>query len=445
MTNPMRRFIIHFGLPAAMVLFLSSCFLFRKNEGTVIPPPVTSKPVEERPAPPPPKNALPAPFNVPAFGRKELRPVYNVALFTPLSVDQVLSDTGFSVNNQSPLPPGTVAGLEFYEGAMLAMDSLRQDGIPIHLSVYDTKSRSRPLNRLLSSGQLDSTHLILGSVNSTELKEISAFAKQKKINFISVTYPNDGGIQDNPFLTILNTTLRVHCNAIQDFAQRKFSNKHVVVIYQNNSQEKQNLAYLQEAYTAMTYSGKSALHPFEWTNSTTAKDLSAHLDKDKNNVIILTALYPQVSLSIIGQLIELTQSYRISVVGMPTLDGLADLRKSQYKGIDIFYSTPYPYLHATDNPAITSMMWHFFNKYHSRPSDMALKGYESLFYFGKLLHKDGMYFNADLNDPAGRLLTQFQIQPIYRGGKDTKTPPDYFENTRLYFMRVRDGKVIPAN
>jgi ABC-type branched-subunit amino acid transport system substrate-binding protein len=441
----MKRFIVHFGLPATIVLLLSSCFLFRKNEGTVIPPPETSKPVEEKPAPPPPKSARSAPFNVPAFGRKELRPVYQVALFTPLSVDQVLSDTGFSVNSSAPLPPGTVAGLEFYEGALLAMDSLRQEGIPLHLTVYDTKSLSRPLNRLLNSGQLDSTHLILGSVNSSELKQISNFAKQKKINFISVTYPNDAGISDNPFLTILNTTLRVHCNAIQDFAQRKFSDKNIVVVYQNNSQEKQNLAYLQQAYAAMNYSGKAPLHPFEWTNNTTASDLSAHLDQNKNNVIILTALYPQVSLSIIGQLIALTDTYRVSVVGMPTLDGLADLRKSQYKGMDVFYSTPYPYLNATDHPAIKSMMWHFFNKYHSRPSDMALKGYESLFYFGKLLHKDGIYFNADLNDPVGRLLTQFQIQPIYRGSKDASTPPDYFENTRLYFMRVRDGKVTRAN
>lgn len=440
----MKRFTVHLLLPVTMVMLLSSCFLFRKNEGTVIPPAVSTKPAEEKPAPPPPKTNERAPFDVPAFGRKEVRPVYNVALFTPLSVDQVLSDTGFSVNNRTPLPGGTVAGLEFYEGALLAMDSLRQTGIQLHLSVYDTKSLSRPLNRLLNSGQLDSTHLILGSVNSAELKAISTFAKQKQINFVSVTYPNDAGIQDNPFLTILNTTLRVHCNAIQDFVQRKFSNKHVVVVYQNNSQEKQNLAYLQQAYTAMNYSGKAALTPFEWTNNTTAEDLSAHLDKDKNNIVILTALYPQVSLSIIGQLIPLMQSYRISVVGMPTLDGLADLRKPNYKGIDIFYSTPYPYLAATNNPAITSMMWHFFNKYHSRPSDMALKGYESLFYFGKLLYKDGMYFNADLNDPAGRLLTQFQIQPIYRG-KDDNNPPDYFENTRLYFMRVRDGKVIRAN
>jgi hypothetical protein len=359
-------------------------------------------------------------------------------------VDEVTSDSAFSVSSRKPLPEATVSGLEFYEGALLAMDSLQQQHIPLHLFVYDTKSTSRPLGSVLVSAALDSANLIIGSVNSDELKEIAGFAKKHQINFVSATYPNDGGIVDNPFLTIVNSTLPVHCKAIQDFAQQKFTDKNIIVAYQNTSQDKQNMAYMEDAYRKMQFPRKTPLHPFEWANDTTTAGLVPHLSKDKNNVIILTSLYPQVALSMISQLIQLTKAYRISVVGMPTLDGNQNLRKPEFRGIDIYYSTPYPYHKAGDIPAINSMMWQFFRKYRSRPSDMALKGYETLFYFGEMLHRDGMYFNADLGSNAGQLLTDFNFTPVYKSTKDTKTP-DYFENTHLYFMKIRDGEIIRAN
>lgn len=441
----MKRFTAFFLLFAGMILFFSSCFLFKKAQTPpsvtqVTPPPTTPK----KETLPSKKETVVAPYNVPAFTKEIFKPVYNIALFTPLNIDQVVSDTGFSVSNRTPLPSATLAGLEFYEGALLALDSLQKDGIAVKLTVYDTKSTSKPLSGVLRSPQLDSTNLIIGDVNGQELKEIGHFARERQINFVSAIYPNDAGISDNPFLTILNSTLAIHCSAIQNFAQQKFGNKNILVVYQDNAQEKQNLEYMQQAYREMNYQFKTPLQPFEWGNNTTVNDLLPYLKKDKNNVVVITALYPQVALSIIGQLIPLTKTYMINVVGMPTLDGDQDLKKSEYYGINVYYSTPYPYYNASDNSAIRSMMWQFFGKYRSRPSDMALKGYETLFYFGHLLHKEGVYFNGNMNDPQGRIYTQFNIQPVYK--KDTTSgSPAYFENMHLYFVQVRDGKSFPGN
>lgn len=442
----MKRLFTIWLLPVCLLLMMSSCFLFKKTSTATLPPRTPEKPVstEEAPVKPPKKEVARAPFHVRAFGQKILKPVYNVALFTPLNIDEVTSDTGFSVNNRTPLPAPTMAGLEFYEGVLMAQDTLLQQGIPIRLYVYDTKSTSNSLKNILNSHQLDSIDLMIGAVNNTELKAISHFAKDREINFVSATYPNDAGIEDNPFLTILNSTLRAHCTGLQDFIQQKFYNKNILAVYQDNTQEKQILEYLQEANKEMTFNRKSAITPFNWTNNTTIDQLKAHLQKDKNNVIIITALYSQVALSIIGQLIPLTKEYTINVVGMPTLDGNTDLKKSEYKGINIYYSTPYPYAHATENPSIKSMMWEFFGKYRSRPSDMAIKGYETLYYFGHQLQKNGVYFNGHMNDVKNTLLTQFSIQPIYKKEDNKDEAPDYFENKKLYFMQVRDGKVTPA-
>lgn len=443
----MKQNVVNRLLPGCLLLVLmSSCFLLKKTETT---PTTTTKTEEPAPKQQEPekkveKESPPPPFHVKAFAEKVFKPVYNVALFTPLYIDQITSDTGFSVNNTVPLPASGVGGLEFYEGALLAMDTLQSQGIPLRLYVYDTKSPYRSIKNILSSPQMDSTDLIIGSVNSNELKEISNYAEKKQINFISATYPNDAGIHKNPFLTILNSTLQIHCTGLQNFAQKKFFNRNIIIVYQNNAQEKQVLEYYQQANKKMDFPQKSPLIPFEWTNSTTINDLLPHLDKNKSNVIIITSLYPEVSLNIIAQLIPLTKDYSINVIGMPTLDGNADIKKSNYNGITVYYSTPYPYVNAVNNPAIKSMMWQFFEKYHSRPSDIALKGFETLYYYGHLLKKNGLYFNSNMNDPGGTILTQFNLQPVYERKDSASEVPDYFENKNLYFMQVRDGKVTEA-
>lgn len=424
----------------AMAFVLPSCFLFKKTQGPRLPAP--PKKVEQQEPEPQKEEQKENPYDVPAFGEKTKKPVYNVALFVPLAVDKVVSDSGFQVGSSHPLPSATLQGLGFYEGALMALDSLRKQQIDIRMHVYDSRSSSQPLSRLLSSGRVDSADLLIGAVNGEAFKALANFSKDRQINFVSATYPNDGGLTNNPFLVIVNSTLRIHCTAIQSFAQQKFNNQKITVVYYDNPQGQRNLEYLQQAYQKQS-GRKTPLHPFEWTNDTAADKLLAKLDKSKTNVIVLTTLYPDVSLNIIGQLAPYAADYNIQIVGMPTLSGLSELKQSTYKGITLYYSSVFPYENLAQYPAMTAMMWRYFNQYHARPSNEALNGYETFYYFGQLLHKKGRHFNASIRNPSGNIMTDFSFQPVY--DSDQADPPDYFENTRIYFLRERDGKVTPAN
>lgn len=430
-----------FLLVLVISILFSSCFLFKKTQGPQLPQPPDKK--EQGPQLPKEDTAKEAPYNVDVFGEKDKKTVYDVALFVPLDIDDVLSDTSFAIGSSQRLPSATLNGLSFYEGALMALDSLRKQNILIRLHVYDSRSGRKPISRLLSSGKVDSSDLIIGAVKGSTFNKIAHFSKEQQINFVSATYPNDGNITNNPFLIIVNSTLRIHCLAIQSFAQQKFSNKKITAVYYNNAQGRQNLQYLQQAYQQMNYSRKMPVNSFEWTNKTKVETLVNKLDKQKTNVIILTTLYPDVSLNIIAQLIPYAADYNIKIVGMPTLSGLRQLKEKKYAGITLFYSSVFPYENLAHYPVMKHMMWNYFNEYHARPANDALNGFETMFYFGHLLDKKGRYFNRYLNRSAGQLMTEFNFQPIYQS--DRKDPPDYFENTRIYFLRERDGKVTAAN
>lgn len=431
--NKKASFLLFIGL----TFFLSSCFLFQKTPQKRLPTAPEKEDIEKK---------LPENKSVTHEEdslRKEKVPVfYDIALFVPLDIDRVVSGN-FEVGSAEPLPSSTVDGLSFYEGVLMAVDSLRSENIPVRLHVYDSKSEKTPLPQLFKSGKVDSADLLLGAVRDNAFNKVASFAKQKKINFISATYPNDGGVRDNPYLYIVNSTLHIHAVAMQSFVQKKFGSKKITVVYKNNAQGKKTVGYLNDAYNNLNYFNKKPLNLFEWTGEveTQTQQLVSQLDKGKRNVIVLTTLYPEVSLNIVSALAPYGEDYRISIVGMPTMNGLSALKEKKYAGIDIYYGSVFPYENLAEFPVLKRMMWKYFALYHARPSEDALNGFETMFYFGQLLNKKGPFFREYVNNSNEHLATEFNFQPIYKNGNS----PAYFENTRIYFLKERNGKVTPAN
>ena len=140
------------------------------------------------------------------------QPMRKIGLFVPLYLDSVFHGNDYRYVKK--FPRYALQGLDFVQGAQIALDSFPVSNCIVELFVYDSKSDSVSVKTLIDSQKLDSLELIIGAIKDDELNLLASFAKSKKIPFISATYPNDGGIVSNPYYVILNSTLRSHCEAI---------------------------------------------------------------------------------------------------------------------------------------------------------------------------------------------------------------------------------------
>ncbi len=222
----------------AMTVVLSACSLFKSSTSSPTAPPTTvTKPKEEeKKKEEKKKEEKAAPFNVPAFAREVKKDVYNVALFAPLYLDSVFTN-GTEIPGRT-LPRYVLSGLDFYEGAQLALDSLQQQGVKLNVFVYDSKSRTHSIDDLKKNKAFDNTDLIIAAVSAPEIQELSNIAKDKQINLVSATYPNDGGVSENPFLLITNSMLRTHGEALHRYLQEAFANKNILLFHKNSAFEK---------------------------------------------------------------------------------------------------------------------------------------------------------------------------------------------------------------
>jgi hypothetical protein len=170
-----------------------------------------------------------------SFAQIKYTPVYKtyrVAIIAPLYLDSVF--TGYHLKSENSIPKYTIGGADFVQGAELALDTINLHGNHVEAFIYDSKSIAQPITELIKSGKLDHINLIIGSVKQPEYYQLTQFAFQKNIPFISATYPNDGGIRNNPDLLIANSTLKAHCEGIFSYILQQHGADNIYLIHKKN-------------------------------------------------------------------------------------------------------------------------------------------------------------------------------------------------------------------
>ena len=364
---------------------------------------------------------------------------YQVAVFTPLYLDSVF-DASQSYKLEKYFPKYINPGLEFYEGVQLALDSLQKEKAQLDVFVYDLKSTTQPLSSIVNSESFNNIDLMIGNVNNVEMITLASIASQKKIPFINVNFPNDGGITNNPYFVILNSTLKTHCEGIYRFLQKQFPLDDMVVFRKKGSQEDRLQNYFND-YTKLTASVPLKIKYVTLEDGFDSTLLTLYLNKNRGTVCVAGSLDLNFANNLCQKLASISDQYDVKLIGMPNWDGLPELNKPGMKTLEVIYSTPF-YVSNTNNTAI-SIQDYFKTKFYSRPSDMVYRGYETMYRFGKLLLQYGPTLNSGIADKKITVFTDFDIQPVYINRQNMTL--DYFENKKLYFIRKLNGAVAGIN
>ena len=68
--------------------------------------------------------------------------------------------------------------IEYYQGFLLAVNRLKQEGYSFEINAYDAGKKDESIDSLLSSGMLDDMDLIIGATYTKHNKQLADFAKK---------------------------------------------------------------------------------------------------------------------------------------------------------------------------------------------------------------------------------------------------------------------------
>ena len=364
---------------------------------------------------------------------------YTVGIFAPLYLDTIFTNTG-TIRFKDAIPKFMTPGLEFIHGAQIALDSIDIEKGNVDAYIYDTKSYTENVAQLIANKKLDKLDIIIGSVKDNEFKQLADFAFSKNIPFISATYPNDGGVTANPFLVVVNSTLKAHCEAIFSYLIQNHGTDKIFLCRQKGPQEDKVAAYFKQINGQ---EGKPLLdiQTLNFDSTVSPGLIKNKLDSNRQTVIIGGSLDETFATNLTAACYELHETYPITLLGMPNWDNFkALMKKDMYEDFPVYFTTPY---FNTKWDAYSKMVNSAYTKkYKNKATDMVFKGFESTYLFTKLVTKYPGDVMNHLNDKSFKVFSEYNFKPVML--KKDANFPDYFENKHLYFVKIMNGATSKA-
>ena len=122
------------------------------------------------------------------------------------------------------------AMVEYNEGLLMAVDSLKRTGTSIDLYAYNSGPERSSLNSILGKSEMKDMDIIFGPLYQQHIKPLAEFAKKNDIRLVIPFTSKDNTVFQNPAVYQINTPQSYLYSEVYDHFVRQFPNANVIFI-----------------------------------------------------------------------------------------------------------------------------------------------------------------------------------------------------------------------
>ena len=244
---------------------------------------------------------------------------FKIAILLPFAANENLSSVEAS---SVPLSSVSKIFIEYYEGALLALDKLKSKGLKIDCYVYDTWPDSTKIVQILSKPEMKQMNLIFGPAYAVNLGLVSDFAKSNKIPLIYPLSSKNYELAENPYLFQINSNDSVIYDNVGKYFASQTGAKIVALISKNSSlKERDILEKVRVSYNKVKAVSKQSNSFVEVVldSDKNIDKILASISLDKSNLIFIPSEKESDVASIVNSVHGILKktTATISVFGMP--------------------------------------------------------------------------------------------------------------------------------
>lgn len=191
----------------------------------------------------------------------------------------------FMTNNPEP-SANAQRFIEYYEGMLLAIDSLRSRGCSIELSVYDTGEGTKKIKDILREDVLKEANLIIGAVHNDQIAPIAKFAEKNKIKYVIPFTSKNDDVLSNAYVFQVNTPHSYLYAKASQAGCDLFAADNIILLKVQGTEEKTD--FVETFKSEMKQRGIS-WRELTYSAETFPSDMEALLSKEKRNVVVPTS------------------------------------------------------------------------------------------------------------------------------------------------------------
>jgi len=158
----------------------------------------------------------------------ELKSSYDVALLIPLFLDRFSEPGAEMPNNQT-----SFAFLPYYQGVLLALDSVRRNGTNINLHTFDVGREASAALEIIKRPELAKMDLIIGPFYQEALNIVVPFARQNGISVVSPLLESNDQLINNPNLFQAVPSTQNQLINLASFLRNKPPGQNIILVHNN--------------------------------------------------------------------------------------------------------------------------------------------------------------------------------------------------------------------
>ncbi len=295
--------------------------------------------------------------------------------------------------------PPTQALLPFYQGIVVALDTLGHTGLQAQVTIYDTEKDLSVVDSLIRSGILDSADLVIGPVYPSLLSLVADYTRKKQIPLVSPLSRKDDFLHFNPFA--------FQCRPSRDMEDRYVASylaghtdKNIVIIHADDSLSRQRY---EKAKNYIVQYLPSFLHPDDLivrevmvphviAPHDTMNNIRLSLDKYRDNLVWVLSDEEGFVSEVVSRLNTHSDLYPIRLVGNSTWRYFRNLELEFFFKMNLHLFTPGRV--DMDRPKVRQIIRLYRKHFSTDPPEMSFAwyGYDETVFFLTLLQKRGRSF-----------------------------------------------------
>lgn len=353
---------------------------------------------------------------------------YNIALMLPFFLDarqEVLpSDTLMPGDGQNQ--NRSYEFMQFYYGAMLAIDSLGKLGLNAKVHVYDVDNTPESVSRVIAKPELSGMDLIIGPLYSGNFDRMARFAASHKIRIVNPLSTRTEFLLNNPYTIKAQSSSKDQVHILASFIKNNFAGHNIIVVRQFSFSENETSEVFRKEF------GEAGLNEVIYIRDS-LDGVRRSLSKKRENIIIGLSTDKVFIMDLIRKLNDIRGDYDITCFGMHEWEEFG-LDTEHIVNLRLHLASD-SYVDYNSEP-VKRFIRLYRTKYNTEPlpNRFAFEAFDITWYFVSAMMKYGAAFEECLPSYHYRgLQIPFLFEPQGRHG---------FENKGLTIYKIQDYRQV---
>ena len=285
---------------------------------------------------------------------------YNIAIYLPFCG---------SLNDSAKLSLKTINYLEFYEGAILAVEKMVSEGMKLKLFVYDTNQDPKVVEQLVKKPEFLSLDLIIGPVYPESQKVISELSAKNRIPMVSPLTSDSRYVSGNPYYFQINPDRKLRLTGTADYIAKEYHKQKIIVLSNGNDNGDQKIVIDRLKRKI----NPKDLHIYNlWSEGVSG--LESMMNPEDENIIVMTE-DDEANLSVaVTRLTTISKKYKITLIGLQEYTRLQSLNIEYLHNLKLHYLAPYFIDYS--NKQVTGFIEKYRSAYSGEPTQYSFQGYD---------------------------------------------------------------------